>query len=86
MLQSDELLRHNWTSHPYGPFYTDCENHKTVSYIQESHSDGTDGNNGCDVQWQRHKVLIVVRSGSLTEIICEVCSSQYRSRSTQLSP
>ena len=28
---------------------------KTVSF-QESHSDGTDGNNGCDVQWQWNEV------------------------------
>ena len=34
---------------------SDYENHKTVTYFQESYSNGTDGNNGCDVQWQRHK-------------------------------
>ena len=39
-----------------GLSYSDCENHKTVPYFQESYSNGTDGNNGCNVQWQRHKV------------------------------
>ena len=24
---------------------------RTVLYFQESYSDGTDGNNSCDVQW-----------------------------------
>ena len=65
------------------PLHSDYENLKTVSYFQESHSDGADGNDGCDVQWQGHKK---VRSEALTERFCEKCSSQYRSRSNQLSP
>ena len=35
---------------PLSLSYSDYENHKTVTYFQESHSGGTDGNNGCVVQ------------------------------------
>ena len=37
--------------------------------------------NGCSTRCEP-----LVRSGALTETFCEVCSSQYRSQHTQLSP